>query len=163
MKVINIVRNILFAIAVVVLLSAGLCFMLQLKPAVVMSGSMEPTFHMGSVVIVDKKTSDSVKVGDPIAFHVSDAYVTHRIVEETEQGFITKGDANDTTDPWEIDPSKVDGKVVLNVPIIGYAFKFISSKRGLLIVGSFLICLLLTGLMDSTPKRYRPKHVKGKF
>lgn len=161
MKIINIVRNIIFCVAVIILLSAGMCLVLHLKPAVVMSGSMEPTFHVGSLVVIDKQAAEQVHIGDPIAFHVSDAYVTHRIVEKTDVGYITKGDANDTNDPWEVDSARVDGKVILSVPYIGYVFKFISSKRGLIIVGSLMFCILLTGFMDSMPKRYRPKHVKG--
>ena len=49
----------------------------------VLSGSMEPYYHVGSVVFVDKSvTPEEVKVGDPITFTKTDTLVaTHRVID----------------------------------------------------------------------------------
>ena len=68
----------------------------------VMSGSMEPYYHVGSVVIVDKHfTPEEIAVGDPITFRKGDnAIATHRVIEVNEETreFKTKGDANEVED-----------------------------------------------------------------
>ena len=158
MRVIKILRDIVYVFALIILLTAAMCFALKLKPAVVMSGSMEPAFPVGSVIITDTELADNVKIGDPIAFYTGGAYVTHRIVDATDEGFITKGDANDSVDPWIVDKDKIDGKVVLAIPYIGYLFKGMASRRGLLITGSLLLCLILTSFIDVSSKKKTPKH-----
>lgn len=160
MRVIKILRDIVYVFALVVLLTAAMCFVLKLKPAVVMSGSMEPAFPVGSVIITDTELADNVRIGDPIAFYTGGAYVTHRIVDATDEGFITKGDANDSVDPWIVDKDKIDGKVVLAIPYIGYLFKGMASRKGLLITGSLLLCLILSSFIESSNKKHKPGHAK---
>lgn len=64
----------------------------------VYSDSMEPTIDVneGYIVIPAKK----VEVGEIVMFWspMKDTYVTHRIVGQTEKGFITKGDNNPSSD-----------------------------------------------------------------
>lgn len=160
MKAVRIFRDIVYVFALIILITAIMCFALKLKPAVVMSGSMEPTLPVGSVIVIDTEDAGNVKIGEPIAFYTGGAYVTHRIVDDTEQGFITKGDANDSVDPWVVDRNKVDGKVVFAIPYIGYIFKTISSRRGLLIAGSLFLCLVLSGFLDNKGKKQKAKHAK---
>lgn len=142
MKIFNWIRNIFFVLAIIIIICIAACFALHLKPAVVMSGSMEPTFHTGSVVFV--KQGAKVKVGDPIAFYVGDNYVTHRIIKESDGGYVTKGDGNDADDPWIVKDDMIEGKVMFSVPFVGYAFHFASSKVGIIVLGALLICLILS-------------------
>lgn len=142
-KVMNFIRNVLAAVAVIIIIATIACFALKIKPAVVMSGSMEPALHTGSVCFVDTKKADSVGVGDVIAFHIQETYITHRIVEETEEGFITKGDANDSNDMWVVQKNDVEGKTIFSIPYIGYAVRALMSKRGKIIfIGVFIVILL---------------------
>ena len=154
MKIFDYVRNALFLVAIVIILGAAGCYFLKIKPAVVLSGSMEPAFRTGSVVFVDTKAADKVGVGDAIAFYVADEYLTHRIVDETEDTFITKGDANSTIDPWRVakpgskkDNAKhpsIDGKCIFSIPLLGYVFAFAKSKVGIIIIVTLAICLVLS-------------------
>ena len=144
MKVINFFRNLLFIVAVAVLISTAACLVLRLKPAAVLSGSMEPTFHTGSIVLISR--DKEVTVGDAAAFYVGDErmYVTHRIVGVGTNGYITKGDANMDEDPWQVAESDIDGKVLFSVPYLGYLFKTASSKPGIIMAGAIILCLLLS-------------------
>ena len=64
----------------------------------VVSGSMEPNISIGDMVIIDTKVKD-FKVKDIVTFKdVNNSYVTHRILEITDEGFLTKGDANNKDD-----------------------------------------------------------------
>jgi len=93
-------------------------------PTTVISGSMRPTFDAGDVVIVAKAPGDVINQGDVIQFRKEKVTVMHRVVEiqETEAGkfFITKGDANDKPDSDPVIPENVVGKVVFNIPKIGW-------------------------------------------
>lgn len=112
----------------------------------VMSGSMEDTLPVGSVIIVSERETEELAEGDIITFISNDPLfygeiVTHRIVEIADfQGsvmFITKGDANEDRDQAAAIPANVIGKVVFNIPLLGYVLNFIRTK-----LGYFLICLL---------------------
>src|SRR5579862_9301200 len=101
---------VLFAVlAVVVLLGLplGAEFMGD-KAYVVMSGSMEPAIHTGSVVVAQPAAPETLKVGDVIVYNlpkVSES-ITHRIIELKDDGgkpgFVTKGDANGGSDDWTV-------------------------------------------------------------
>ena len=56
---------------------------LGLTPYAVLSGSMEPTYHVGSLIYVKKVDPAEVQVGDPITFVVNDDLLvaTHRVVD----------------------------------------------------------------------------------
>ena len=93
---------------------------------VVMSGSMEPAIHTGSVVVV--KLASSYAVGDVITFGPitpTQLPTTHRIVAERAQEgvmiFKTKGDANNSADPTETPETQIIGKVYFSAPYVGYA------------------------------------------
>ncbi|GBE58374.1 signal peptidase I W [bacterium BMS3Abin01] len=83
------------------------------KPMVVLSGSMEPGIKVGSVVLVAAVNPDDIKVDDIITFPLprkpdnqEPANTTHRVTRVIADSgglrFITKGDANDTVDNWEV-------------------------------------------------------------
>ena len=80
----------------------------------VMSGSMEPYYHVGSLVIVDKHVSpEEISVGDPITFRMnSGAVATHRVVsiDEEAREFTTKGDANEVQDMAPVPFDNMIGK-----------------------------------------------------
>ncbi|MFB6300497.1 MAG: signal peptidase I [Halobacteriales archaeon] len=67
------------------------------------TGSMRPQLQPGDgFIAIPAAVAGPIEEGDVITFDAENLnngnLVTHRVVEETEQGFITKGDANPTTD-----------------------------------------------------------------
>ena len=108
---------------------------------VVLSGSMEPAIKTGSIVAV--KPASKYVVGDVItyskpSFKDSTGHiipVSHRILEIKSDGtYITKGDANNVSDPDPVRKSEVIGKVILTVPYIGYAVQTARQPYGLIIL-----------------------------
>lgn len=54
----------------------------------------------------------------------------------------TKGDANDSIDPWKVSDDLIIGKVFMVIPFVGFAISLIQSPLGVLL----LIILPLGGL-----------------
>lgn len=125
----------------------------------VLSGSMEPTFHVGSLVYVKPTDPAQIAVGDPIAFRLnagSDTLATHRVVAKDEQAktFTTKGDANKAQDSAPVAYRQVIGKVVLSVPQMGYVASFVQSKPGVAaIVAALVLAIACWILADVCKKR----------
>lgn len=93
----------LFLVAVTVALVSSVVIGQPAVLGVIESGSMEPTFSTGDgYVPVPALLAGEVERGDVVTFE-SDSIergqpTTHRVVEVTEAGYITKGDANPVTD-----------------------------------------------------------------
>ena len=81
-KILNVISTILVAIVVVLaLLLVGARF-IGLNVYTVLSGSMEPTYHVGSLIYVKDVDTDELKAGDVITYMLDeDTIVTHRIVD----------------------------------------------------------------------------------
>ncbi|MBS6341919.1 MAG: signal peptidase I [Eubacterium limosum] len=126
--------------------------LLGMTPLAVLSGSMEPTYHVGSLVYVKDADPAEVQVGDPITFKISDdTMVTHRVVAiDTEaQTFQTKGDANDNVDGGAVAYQNLVGKPVFTIPYMGYLAVYANTTTGMIVmVTVILVILILTFLPD---------------
>jgi signal peptidase I len=110
----------------------------------VMSGSMEPTIHVGGIVGVLPTAATDLKVGDVITFANQsnpDVLVTHRIVaiepNNGQQLLTTQGDANDTVDAVSVPVTRAVGRVDFTLPWLGYLMVWLSTplaKLGILAV-----------------------------
>lgn len=112
------------------------------RPLVVLTGSMEPTYKIGSIIYYHKVPESDLKVGDPITFKLSNGtVVTHRINDINDNEYQTKGDANDTPDTLKIDYNNILGRVSnITIPLIGYGAYFIKTHNFL--IGIALIILV---------------------
>jgi signal peptidase len=95
-------------------------------PTTVIGGSMRPTLDVGDVVIVVKVPADTVEPGDIIQFREAKGVTTvHRVVEiqeiEGNMVFVTQGDANRAPDPDPVLADNLVGKVIFNIPKVGWA------------------------------------------
>lgn len=113
----------------------------------VLSGSMEPTYKVGSILYIDKNfQAEDIKVGDVITFKTdNDTIITHRVIDINEdKTFKTKGDNNDIEDMTPIKFEDLLGKVIFTLPLIGYIAINIKTKQGILwIVALFLIVIII--------------------
>ena len=107
--------------------------------AVVLSGSMEPEFSVGDLLIVTEK--ESYKVGDVVVFQDDGMTVTHRIVSITEEEIVTKGDANNSEDS-PITREQIKGSVLFAVPFLGYLINVIKTPIGILALFALAFFLL---------------------
>ncbi|HUV52658.1 MAG TPA: signal peptidase I [Dehalococcoidia bacterium] len=105
--------------------------LLPFYPSTVAGGSMSPALNLGDMVIASKVSPDVIREGDIIEFRQGEMMVIHRVIEiqETEGSkfFITKGDANSVADMDPVSPEQVKGRVMLNVPRLGWVTLFFRS------------------------------------
>lgn len=156
-KILNVISTILVAIVVVLaLLLVGARF-IGLNVYTVLSGSMEPTYHVGSLIYVKDVDTDELKAGDVITYMLDeDTIVTHRIADvipdETDPSIIrfqTKRDANDSVDGSLVHYKNVIGTPVFSIPKLGYLANYIQKPPGRYIaISAGAIILLLVFLPD---------------
>ena len=115
LNVVSVVRRVVFKEQMPLIFGFG--------NAVIVSGSMEPTILVGDVIVIRKQNDYDV---DDIVMFKANSYITHRIVERTETGYITQGDANNARDK-EIEGSSVVGKVIKILPKVGNVVLFLQN------------------------------------
>lgn len=119
----------------------------------VLSGSMEPTYHVGSVIYVKSVDYRELESGDPITFMMDEnTVVTHRIVEivpdEEDPSVLyyrTRGDANDAADGSLVYYENIIGMPVFSIPYLGYVSNYIQNPPGTymaIAVGAILLLLM---------------------
>ena len=108
-----------------------------------------------------------IQVGDVISFFdptraKKEVVITHRVegIEETESGrfFITKGDANNATDPVHVPESLLVGRYYRTIPFIGQAVLFMRTPIG--IVVTVIIPLIGVIAYDLVRRRQYEKALK---
>lgn len=120
--------------------------------AVVISGSMEPNISVNNMVVVAKQKDYAEK---DVITYVSQggSLVTHRIVEVTEDGFVTKGDFNNDVDTEApISKENVVGKVIFVIPGIGAVQEFLFTPLGMLCITLFGFLLIRLSFRDPGSK-----------
>ncbi len=80
------------------------------------TGSMEPTMDAGDgFVAVPAAIAGPVETGDVVVYDAQEieggGLTTHRVVEETDHGYVTRGDANPFTDQDSGEPHVTDGQI----------------------------------------------------
>lgn len=92
----------------------------------VLSGSMKPKIQPGDVVVITNKKNNNLKINDIITFKEDNDIVTHRIIDIKDNGYVTKGDNNNSIDSDIVPFDNVIGKVLFHIPKIGYVIEFLS-------------------------------------
>ncbi len=89
-----------------------------IKPMLILSGSMEPTIDLDSIVITIK--TKKIKKGDIIMFKTaSNDYVVHRYYDDNPDGtIVTKGDNNEIIDYEPVSSEDVFGKVIIRMNLL---------------------------------------------
>jgi len=110
----------------------------------VTSESMSPTLEEGDgFVAIPQQVAGDVEVGDVVIFRAQEldggGLTTHRVVGETENGYVTKGDGNPFTDQDGVEPPVTEAQIVatawqpggevLRIPFLGTAI--IESRQAL--------------------------------
>lgn len=168
-RVVEIVSDVLFYILLVAIIVSAIMFASSRAPGKslfgyryynVLTGSMEPAYHVGDLIFVKVTDAGSINVGDAVTFNpgaTEDSYLTHRVVEKLDnyQGtgvtcFKTRGDANDADDPFIIDESRMIGVVKLRVPLLGYVVKFVQYHYVMIIIFIVLFSIFFTLLKKLT-------------
>lgn len=107
--------------------------------AVVLSGSMEPTFSTGDLIIV--RQEPTYGIDDIVVFQEGRTLVVHRIVDMADGTVTTRGDANNAEDE-PIEFSAIKGKVLLHIPGVGNVVSFLKTPLGTVLVIAAAIALV---------------------
>ena len=163
-RVWNIVSGILIAIMVVLVVMLVGVRLIGYQPYCVLSGSMEPTYHTGSLIYVKKADPQDIKVGDPITFVLDEnlTVATHRVIEidEASQHFYTKGDANEYPDASPVHFNNLIGRPSFTIPYMGYMVNYIQNPPGKYVALAGAVILLLLAFVPSLFDDDKPKKNK---
>jgi len=113
----------------------------------VATGSMQPTLNINDIIII--KITDDVKENDIITFRENNEFITHRVIKNNNETFITKGDSNNTEDN-PINKQNIIGKFVCKIPVIGILGDILTTPK-------VFISLMATLLFFSIAYSYVPK------
>lgn len=173
-KIWNFVSGTLVALAVVLAFALVGVRLIGLDVYTVLSGSMEPEIHVGSIIYVKEVDYRELKVGDVLTFMLNENTVaTHRITEvlvdeedPTTIRFFTKGDANDAGDGSSVHYKNIIGSPVFSVPYLGYVADYIQNPPGTYItiaVGALLlIAVFIPDLFGEDEKEKKKKEEEAK-
>ena len=126
------------------------------KPVVVLTGSMEPSYPVGSVIYYKSSPYSEIQVGDTITYSVGDdskSVVTHRVfaIDDATKSFVTKGDANASPDINPIPYKNVKGEVIeYHLP---YAGHFVQYVQNFFVIGAVFLILLAKLLFDNIAEK----------
>ena len=107
--------------------------------AVVLSGSMEPEFSKGDLIVVQEP--ENYKLNDIVVFQDGNSLVVHRIISIDGETITTKGDANNTADE-PINVSAVKGEVLFWIPYAGSVVGFLKTPVGIICIIAAAIALI---------------------
>lgn len=156
-KIWNVISSILVALVVLLALLLVGARVVGLQVFTVLSGSMEPTYHTGSLIYVKKVDPYTIKEGQPITFMLDENTVaTHRVVgivpdeeDPTVIRFRTKGDANEAEDGSLVHYKNVIGTPIFSIPYLGYVADYIQHPPGMYIaISAGAVLLLLVFIPD---------------
>ena len=122
------------------------------RAVVVLSGSMEPTFSAGDVLIERRVEASEVEIGQIVTFHDpgSDRMITHRVRSVTVRGqklvFVTKGDADNGIQRWSVARDGSLSQPIVAVPAVGRVVALTKTPLGL--IGIVMLPLLALAIWE---------------
>lgn len=133
-------------------LSDGIPGFLGWKPVICLSGSMEPTFAAGDLIILKETSPLEITVGDVICFLEDDVSIAHRVTEITGQGYQTKGDANNAEDDKSVAAEQLQGVYTgIHFAKLGDFCMFMQTTTGMLLF--IVLPLILLVVYDVLSRR----------
>lgn len=145
-KMIKNTITLIYAVAVIVLIGVAFCWLLHIRPAVVVSGSMEPVIGTGSIIAINERDK-AIRTGDIIAYKTGDVSVAHRVVKIQDEGFVTKGDNNKSVDVGIVSKDMVEGTVIFQIPKVGYAVKWMANIPGMITIFAVVAGIIIIGYL----------------
>lgn len=133
----------------------------------VMTGSMEPSLHVGDVVVSKTVTPDELRAGQVLLFDDPDHPGTlrlHRFDSLNDDGTLTtKGDANPAVDSTPITRAAVVGVGYLRVPLVGTPITWTAAHdtRALVVFGIALLGVVALAVVPATSETQAPTGPAG--
>lgn len=162
MKLGKVIRGIGSAILVVLILLAipfAVPKIAGMQVYEVLTGSMEPTYDVGTVIYLKKIDPQSIMEGDIVAFYTNDernVVVTHRVVAiDEENGLVqTKGDANEVVDEKMVPYDRIIGIPTYSVNNMAWLAHLFQSTTGWIVIAALLVFVVILWMVgDSIIKK----------
>ena len=154
--------------------------MIGIEPYIVRSGSMEPVLQTGSVAFIDTRKNVPER-GDIIAFYADripmipagdgaditlmnnekaseKVVVTHRVLERTAEGYVTKGDANAYPDLETVQEKNVIGTCLWSIPGMARVLQKLEGFGVALLISWIAMLNLLAWFLAKQEQPYRFRH-----
>ncbi len=156
-KIWNAITSILVALLLLLAIALVGARLVGFQVFTVLSGSMEPAYHTGSLIYVKKVDYMEIEPGQVITFMLDeDTVATHRVVgvvpddeDPTVLRYRTKGDANSAEDGTLVHYKNIIGSPVFTIPKLGYVAGYIQNPPGTyLAISAGAVLLLLVFLPD---------------
>lgn len=123
-----------------------------LTPVLVRGVSMEPTYSTGDLVLAYRGTP---RVGDVLTYqHPDGAVVIHRLVEITEDGYLTQGDNVAAPDPWIVAPEDVLGTARVVLPGFAHRLSWVTTP-GVSAALAGVVAFVVVLIPSPTERRWR--------
>jgi signal peptidase len=143
--------------AFALLLAAALPLAVGDRSFTVRSGSMSPTIETGDVEVIEPTAPLDTKVGDIVTFSDPEGTgktYSHRVQSIVPAGdevrFVTRGDANTSTERWAVPRDGTLGRVVYRIPKLGYAVAWLNTppaRIGLVVLPALALVWMLLKLI----------------
>ncbi len=155
-KIWNIITSVIVVIAVLLAIALVGVRFIGLQVFTVLSPSMEPVYHVGSLIYVKNADVSELEVGDAITFRVdSGTIVTHKIIEiipDADGGSVsyrTQGEANDTPDGGSVPYANIIGTPIFTIPYLGYFASYIQQPPGMYVaIAAAALLIILVFIPD---------------
>lgn len=118
---------------------------LGFRQYVVATGSMEPEYNIGDLIVIRETTKEEIKIGDVINYTSENGIdtITHRVVDIIEKDgqnyYKTKGDNNNSEDSELVKYSQVKGKLVFKISKLGTVITKMFTGTGITILFAVII------------------------
>jgi len=142
----EIIEGIVIAVVLYLVISLTMSYALKVENpvAVVISGSMEPVYYRGDIIVIKGTDSSNIQVRDIVVYKrpYQDIPIVHRAINIIEEDgvlyFVTKGDNNTFEDSYYENGKKLPGvpdyailgKSVMKIPKLGYVTIFFKRLIG---------------------------------
>ena len=145
--ILKIVSNVIYLMVALAVGITLLPFALGYKPVIVLSGSMEPQYPVGSIIYYKNTDFDNINIGDAITFKLGGgALATHRVIQKDSENklFITKGDNNQSVDVQPVAAAAVVGRIgKIVIPYGGFIGNYIKEIPVIMTIGAILIIYII--------------------
>ena len=111
----------------------------------VATGSMEPQYNIGDLIIIKETPKEKIQVGDVINYISANGIdtITHRVVEILEKDgetyYKTNGDNNNGEDPELVNFNQVQGVLIFKISNLGTIITKMVTGTGIIIIFAFII------------------------
>ena len=172
-KIWNVSMSILLAAAICLAIALTVPGLLGYKSYVVTSGSMEPMYPVGSLILVKPVPAEEVAVGDAITFYMKNTEIvaTHQVyeIDKEQKVFRTQGINNRDSKGnilHDAAPAAFDsliGKPFACIPYLGSVSRFCTvTPNNYIVLGLAVVAAGISFVIDEIPEQEKSPETKMK-